>query len=173
MICECKISHFIIMNTKYREKTINDTLLKIKCCDDVQEVVEYFLDGLDILIEFAIKLSAAKSNTNPNGFLDLLEEIINFVKQYKLNNKLIFNTKYQWNLGLNNATTSHSTIELEYNIYNTNNSFQKLDFSNQSTIDNFYKELIAKKCYAESLIKRLYYRKCALQNIASITQCYN
>lgn len=161
------------MNKNYREKTINETLLKIKCCDDVQEVVEFFLDGMDILIEFATKLSASKSNTNSEGFLDLLEEIINFVKQYKLNNKLIFNTKYNWNLGLYNATTSYSTIELEYNIYNTNNAFQKLNYSIQSTIDNFYKELIAKKCYAESLIKRLYYRKCALQNIVSISQCYN
>ena len=160
------------MSKNYKTKLIKQ-LNGLKCCiKTANDTIDFFLDGIDILIEYTNKLKQAKIDNDSTEFNDLLGDIINFVNQYRNNNKLLFNKIYYWNLSLDNKT-QYSNIKLEYNILNTNNAFQKLKYEDTTTIDNFYNEIIEQKFLAESYQKRLFYRECAYQNILVITDCYN
>ena len=161
------------MSKNYKNELINK-INSIQCCiKSANDTIDFFLDGIDIFIEYTNKLKTTVINNDRPEFFNLLGDIMNFANQYQHNNKLIFNRIYYWNLNLNNKLSQYSNITLEYNILRTDSAFQKVSWIDSSTIDNFYTEIINIKYYAESLQKRLYYRECALHNILVITQCYN
>ena len=98
------------MSKNYKTKLIKQ-LNGLKCCiKTANDTIDFFLDGIDILIEYTNKLKQAKIDNDSTEFNDLLGDIINFVNQYRNNNKLLFNKIYYWNLSLDNKTQIFSRI---------------------------------------------------------------
>ena len=160
-------------NNKVRENLVKKCINKNDLINEANITIDYFLNGLDKLLEYYNKLKTALESDNATLFNDLLNEINNFINQYKLNNKFIFNTIYYWNFELDGSETHYSNIKFEYNILNDNMSFNKINFRKPHSIEDFLKEILDKKNKCNSIHSRLYYRKCALQNIKIISEAYN
>ena len=132
-------------NNKVRENLVKKCINKNDLINEANITIDYFLNGLDKLLEYYNKLKTAQDSDNATLFNDLLNEINNFINQYKLNDKFIFNTIYYWNFELNSSKTQHSNIRFEYNILNDDMSFKKINFRNPHSIEVFLQEVLNQK----------------------------